>query len=57
MVVRTDSTLQLPRDTVCCLCRTFERAEELCGEYEQIFLDKGWTDLTFHVEGNIYYDS
>lgn len=57
MVVRTDHTFtNHPQSTVCCLCRTYERADELCGEYEQIFKDRGFTDLTFHVEGNIFYD-
>lgn len=46
------------RDTVCCFCKTLERAEELCGEYEQKYRDEGWESSSFYFYpvANIFYD-
>lgn len=31
-------------DAVCCACCSTERADELVGEYTQMFLDRGFKD-------------
>ncbi len=45
-------------DVLCALCKTAEKAEELEGEYTQIYLDKGFSpeEAYFYVTGSIYYD-
>jgi len=45
-------------DIVCATTRTSEKAEELCGVYEQELLDAGLKkgDFTFYVQAQIYYD-
>ena len=46
-------------DVLCCLCKTVERAEELVGEYTQLYLDKGFTNeqVYFYPTISIYYDA
>lgn len=45
-------------DVVCAATRTPNKAEELCGVYEQELLDAGLKkgDFTFYVQTQIYYD-
>ena len=43
-------------DVIVAVSNSLERAEELAGEYEQMFLDKGFKDeFTFYVTGTVFY--
>ena len=43
-------------DIIVAVSNSLERAEELAGEYEQMFLDKGFKDeFTFYVTGTTFY--
>lgn len=45
------------KDVVCCFAKTILGAEELCGEYQQQWLDSGGKDdAYYYVVGNIFYD-
>jgi len=47
------------KDVLCALCKTPERADELVGEYAQIYIDKGFSadDVYFYPTATIYYDN
>ena len=46
-------------DVLVALCKTTEKAEDLVGEYTQLFLDKGFKpeECYFYPTVSIYYDS
>jgi hypothetical protein len=50
LVIRED-------DEVCCaVTRTEERAQELCGQYEQQYRDHAHATFNFYVMGQTFYD-
>lgn len=49
MVVRTDGV-------VCAIALSEQKAQELCGEYKQMMLDKGRDELSYCVQGQVFYD-
>lgn len=55
-VMRHDFT---GNDVLVALCKTTEKAEELVGEYTQLFLDKGFSpdEVYFYPTVSIYYDT
>lgn len=55
-VLRKD--IDLGRDVVCCFANNIERAEQLCDEYNQNFVDSGGNEeeAYYYVVSNIYYD-
>ena len=46
------------KDVLVSICKTPERADELVGEYTQLFLDKGFTEdeVYFYATLTIFYD-
>ena len=45
------------QDVVCCFSRTLVGAEDLCGEYEQAWIDSGGGDEAhYYVVSNVFYD-
>ena len=46
------------QDVICCICKTAEKADDLVGEYSQLFTDKGFTkeEVYFYPTVSIFYD-
>lgn len=56
LVVRRDFKDYEANDIVCAITRTEEFAIELCGRYQQEFLDYKITNYDFYVQGQTFYD-
>ena len=57
LVMRSEANPSV-HHVVCAATRTYEKAEELCGVYEQDMLDKGCVkgDYHFYATAQSYYD-
>jgi len=56
MVMREDLEDYDSQVVCCAITRTHEKALELCGQFQQEFIDRNIRFYDFFVQGQIFYD-